>query len=487
MRLEKLIPRDIMPSGADAVSVRGLSCDSRTVRHGYLFAALCGTHDDGASYVDDACARGASVILSHTPCSTASVPMIISSAPRVTLAQIAARFFAYQPSYIGAVTGTNGKTSVVELTRALLSMAGYCAASMGTLGIRGATQNMPLSHTTSEPITLHMHLRALYAQRVSHLMLEASSHGLAQARLDAVRLCVAGFTNISRDHMDYHATPQDYFAAKARLFTEILPRDGIAVIDVSSQAGQDMAERAQTMGREVLTVGTDESAIYVRVRSITPYKQHITIHIDGQDFDVDFPILGDFQRINLQLALGLAWQMGGATVSMRDSLVSGVAGLEAVSGRLENIGKSGRGAKIFVDYAHTPDALRTVLKGLRAHVSGRLIVVFGCGGERDAGKRTKMGAIAHEFADYVIITDDNPRHEDPAMIRAEIAMACEGADNIGDRAEAIAHALKLADMDDVVLVAGKGHESVQIIGEQAHDFNDADIIRAQLRQGEDTQ
>lgn len=506
MRLDQLISSEIMPcvpSHAGAVNICGLASDSRDVAPGYLFAALPGGRVDGATYIEAACARGAQAVVTSMPrvdlSVSARLPVVTTAMPRQVLAQIAARFFGYQPEHIAAVTGTNGKTSVAVFTRSLLVELGHCAASLGTLGAfwdSGASENSghyDLMHTTPPPIILHRHLRDLHARGVNYLVLEASSHGLDQARLDGVVLAVAGFTHLSRDHLDYHLSAADYFAAKARLFCEVLPHEGIAVIDVGRPSGEQMAAVATAAGREVVRVAdvTDTpdgsvsgAAIYVRRLGCDGRGQHLRVHLDGHDYDVDFPFFGDFQRSNLVVALGLAWSLLGGDSVCRDALVEAISNLCAVRGRMEHIGASAVGADIFVDYAHTPDALAAVLGGLRPHVSGRIILVFGAGGARDGGKRRQMGEVASALADHIIITDDNPRDENPSLIRAVLAQTCPGAENIGDRGDAITRAILLAGADDTVLVAGKGHERVQIVGDVAHDFNDATVIRAVLAQQE---
>lgn len=475
MRLDELTP--MKNEAFSAVDICGLTADSRTVQPGYLFAALAGTQADGKAYVGQAIENGAAAILTDQPL-VAGVPVVSSDNPRRDLALMAARFFELQPEHIGAITGTNGKTSTAVFLRQLLQAAGHAAASMGTLGVEAAYYSAPLEHTTPEPVRLHAALRDLAAHRISHVALEASSHGLAQYRLDGVRVSVAGFTNISRDHLDYHATPEAYEAAKARLFTEVLAEDGAAIISMNHPVGARLAEACAKAGRAVKPVGRIGDDVHVGLSARHATGLQLTIALGDVAAQVDVGLIGDFQIENLTVALGMAQAFG---VADKD-LLAACKNLQAPRGRMQLAGRKANGAAVFVDYAHTPDALENALTALRAHLpdKGRLLVLFGCGGDRDVGKRAQMGAVAGRAADLVFVTDDNPRSEDPSHIRNEICVACPQAENIGDRAAAIAAIIDKAEADDLILLAGKGHETGQTIGDIIVPFDDVSVAQAVL-------
>ena len=479
MRLDELTHMKLADATMASIDICGISADSRTVQPGYLFAALAGVEADGRSFVGQAIENGAAAILTQEPM-VAGVPVVTSDNPRRDLALMAARFFEVQPPHIAAITGTNGKTSSAVFLRQLFAAANYQAASLGTLGIDmgGGAIDAALDHTTPEPVRLHAALRDLVAHQVTHVAMEASSHGLAQYRLDGVQLSLAGFTNLSRDHLDYHASPEEYAAAKQRLFTEVLAADGTAVITMTQDAGVKMAEACAAAGRSVLAVGRPGDAVHMAITARRATGLDAIVDMDGARHDVALPLIGDFQIENLTLAMGMAKAAGidGSTIleACRD--------LQAPRGRMQLAGRTSDGAAVFVDYAHTPDALENALTALRRHVpeGGRLLVMFGCGGDRDSGKRPQMGAIAADQADMVFVTDDNPRHEEAAGIRAAIMAACPDATEIAERGEAIEAMLAAAQANDLVLLAGKGHESGQIIGDTILPFDDVTMAQTIL-------
>ena len=479
MRLDELTHMKLADATMASIDICGISADSRTVQPGYLFAALAGVEADGRSFVGQAIENGAAAILTQEPM-VAGVPVVTSDNPRRDLALMAARFFEVQPPHIAAITGTNGKTSSAVFLRQLFAAANYQAASLGTLGIDmgGGAIDAALDHTTPEPVRLHAALRDLVAHQVTHVAMEASSHGLAQYRLDGVHLSLAGFTNLSRDHLDYHASPEEYAAAKQRLFTEVLAADGTAVITMTQDAGVKMAEACAAAGRSVLAVGRPGDAVHMAITARRATGLDAIVDMDGARHDVALPLIGDFQIENLTLAMGMAKAAGidGSTIleACRD--------LQAPRGRMQLAGRTSDGAAVFVDYAHTPDALENALTALRRHVpeGGRLLVMFGCGGDRDSGKRPQMGAIAADQADMVFVTDDNPRHEEAAGIRAAIMAACPDATEIAERGEAIEAVLAAAQANDLVLLAGKGHESGQIIGDTILPFDDVTMAQTIL-------
>jgi UDP-N-acetylmuramoyl-L-alanyl-D-glutamate--2,6-diaminopimelate ligase len=472
--LAELFPGVILAGDAGTLAVSGLTADSRAVKPGFVFAALSGSKADGSQFVDAAIAAGAIAILSETPIE-AAVPVVWVQDARQALALAAARLHPGQPATIAAVTGTSGKSSTVTFLRQIWSHAGFDAASLGTLGVTkpsGATYG---SLTTPDPVSLHRTLDGLAQEGVTHLAMEASSHGLDQKRLDGVRLSAVGFTNLSRDHMDYHPTVEHYRDAKLRLFRELLPADGTAVVWADSADAGFFIDAARERGARLLTAGRRGEAIRLDDVAYDGLTQLLSLTLDGAKRTVRLPLAGGFQVENALVAAGLAIATGVASQTALDALER----LEGVPGRLELVGET-RGAAVFVDYAHKPDALASVLKALRPFATGRLIVAFGAGGDRDPGKRALMGGIAADAADVVIVTDDNPRSEDPATIRAAIMSAARGAREIGDRAGAIKAAIDEASEGDVVLIAGKGHETGQIVGDRILPFSDHEVVRATL-------
>jgi UDP-N-acetylmuramoyl-L-alanyl-D-glutamate--2,6-diaminopimelate ligase len=469
-----------LPAGADRIAISGLAADSRAVKPGYLFAALPGVKTDGARFIADALQRGAAAVLVPAGSSpvSASVPVIEDSDPRRMLALIAARFFGLQPKTAIAVTGTNGKTSVASFVRRIWAGRGFKAASLGTVGVVSPRGTEVLKHTTPDPIELHAILAHLAKDGVTHLAMEASSHGLQQRRVDGIRFAAGAFTNLTRDHLDYHASVEDYFAQKLRLFTELLPKAASAVVDVDSESGLQVADAAKARGLELISIGRSGKILRLISAEIDGFGQILIIEHEGKKHKVRLPLVGAFQASNALVAAGLAIATGG----MADVVLPLLETLRGARGRLDLAGTARGGAPIFIDYAHTPDALAKALDALRPYVKNRLVVVFGCGGDRDKGKRPEMGRVAVEKADLAIVTDDNPRSEQPAEIRRQILAAAPGALEIGDRATAIAEAVAGLNRGDVLLVAGKGHETGQTIGTTVIPFCDHDAVEAALKQ-----
>jgi UDP-N-acetylmuramoyl-L-alanyl-D-glutamate--2,6-diaminopimelate ligase len=454
------------------LALTGLASDSRKVKPGYLFAALAGTKTDGARFVKDAVARGAVAVMG--PPSLADdvaalgVRFIPEENPRAGLARFAAAFYAGQPGIVAAVTGTKGKSSIVAFLREIWTELGKPAASLGTVGVIGPKGAMPLSHTTPDPVEIHELLAKLKQDGVDRLAIEASSHGLDQHRLDGVKIAACGFTNITRDHMDYHPTFDAYLAAKLRLFTEVVQDGGVAVVNADAAHSDRFIDAAKARGLKLITVGRKGETIHLDRREDRGGAQALTLHYQGKIFYVELPQAGDFQASNALVAAGLAIGLGENPQQVFEALEH----LKGAPGRMEKVAFSKSGAPIYVDYAHTPDSLEKVLEALRPHTAGRLHVVFGCGGDRDKGKRPLMGAIAVRLADDVIVTDDNPRTEDAAQIRSEILAAAKGAREIGDRAQAIRAAVEDLKTGDVLILAGKGHETGQYVMGEVFPFSD---------------
>ena len=478
MRLSEVVGETGMArAGDNDLQITGLSSDSRQVKPGYLFAALPGVRADGSRFIADAASHGAVAVLAAPAaaeaCAAAGLPLIADATPRRRYAHAAARFFAPQPRSVAAVTGTNGKTSVVVFLRQIWEQLDKSAASLGTLGVAAPGFAAGPSLTTPEPAALHATLQALAGAGIEHVALEASSHGLAQYRCDGVILTAAAFTNLSRDHLDYHRDEDSYMAAKARLFGEVLPANGCAVINTDDARGRTLAAQCRERGQRLITFGASPADLALSNRRALAAGQRFDVSFDGHRYDVETPLLGGFQASNLLCAAALAIACGEEPAAVFAAL----AHLAGAPGRLQTVALDAAGGPVVVDYAHTPDALRAVLGALRPHVTGQLHLVFGCGGDRDAGKRPMMGTVAAELADTVIVTDDNPRGEDPATIRAAMLAACPNARDIGDRAAAIEAAIAAMEGGDAVLIAGKGHESVQIVGDRRLPFDDAEIAR----------
>jgi UDP-N-acetylmuramoyl-L-alanyl-D-glutamate--2,6-diaminopimelate ligase len=476
MKLDRLV------AGAgpqfSGIDVTGITADSRKVKPGYLFAALQGVARDGRDYIDAAIKAGAVAILTDDRPGEWSVPSLRISEPRLALAEASAVFYPTQPATVAAVTGTNGKSSTVDFLRQIWTHMGRKAASMGTLGAIGPSGVIDLGHTTPDPVAVHETLDKLAREGVTHAAMEASSHGLSQYRLDGVKLAAGAFTNLTQDHLDYHSDFNDYRRAKMRLFTELLPKGAPAVINADSPEREAFEAAAKAAGLKPFTVGWRGDHLRIDEASPRGTGQDLNIQwikADGAEGEklVHLPLIGEFQALNALCAAGIAMALGDPAEQVLDSL--GI--LKGVHGRLELVGQTASKAPIFVDYAHTPDGLDVLLRAARPHVRGKLILVFGCGGDRDATKRPIMGDVARRLADEVIITDDNPRSEDPAKIRAAIRKGVPNASEIGDRAAAILEGIKRLKTGDALLVAGKGHETGQIVKGVTIPFSDFDVAR----------
>ncbi|TLP67840.1 UDP-N-acetylmuramoyl-L-alanyl-D-glutamate--2,6-diaminopimelate ligase [Parasedimentitalea maritima] len=462
--------------GADPV-ITGVTVDSRAVQEGYLFAALPGSVVHGAKFIAGAVDRGAVAILTDTDgakiaeatLQNSSIALIVVEDPRQTLAYAAALWFGAQPQTIVAVTGTNGKTSVASFVRQIWEELGHAAVNLGTTGVEGAW-SFPLAHTTPDPVTLHDALSQAVGHGVTHVAMEASSHGLDQRRLDGVSLAAAGFTNFSQDHLDYHHTFEAYFAAKAGLFRRVLADDGVAVINVDDPRGAEMRAVAGARGQEVITVGRGLGDLSLMGQRFDASGQDMRFSWHDKPYQARLSLIGGFQAENILLACGLVIASG----EMPERVFETLPHLKTVRGRMQLAATRGNGAAVFVDFAHTPDAIATALKALRPHVLGRLIAIVGAGGDRDATKRPLMGQAAAENADVVIVTDDNPRSEDPAEIRAAVKGGALEAIEVGDRAEAILRGVDVLAPGDALLICGKGHESGQIVGDDILPFDDVE-------------
>jgi UDP-N-acetylmuramoyl-L-alanyl-D-glutamate--2,6-diaminopimelate ligase len=470
-------PRAVSPFTGPDPEITGLALDSRRIKPGYLFGALPGFKVDGRNFVDQAVERGAVAVLAVTGTILKTydrpLALVTNDNPRRAIALMAARFYGPQPGVIAAVTGTNGKTSVATFTRQIWEQLGYEAASLGTLGVEPARPNAPAALTTPDPIELQRCLAELARDGFDHLAMEASSHGLDQSRLDGVAVTAAAFTNLSRDHLDYHGSMESYFAAKCRLFDTLVAPEGTAVLNADIPQFVQLAGICEARGLRVLSYGSAGRDLKLLERTPVPAGQRLKLEISGRAFDVIFPMAGAFQVWNLLAALGLVISGGVAP----DKAVAVIPTLTGVPGRVEYVGDSPRGGAVYVDFAHTPDALETVLTALRPHCDARLWVIVGCGGDRDVGKRPIMGEISRRLADVAIITDDNPRSEDPAAIRAAMMAAAPNAREIGDRREAIFTAVHELAQGDLLVIAGKGHESGQKVGDTVLPFDDRDVAR----------
>ena len=475
LRLSDIVRRDL---SVDPV-ITGVTADSRRVGEGTLFAALPGTKADGRAFIEQALAKGAAAVLAPEDTPEQVAPVVVRSGDvRRAYALAAKAFYGAQPKTVVAVTGTNGKTSIATFCRQIWSRTGRHAASMGTLGVVAGEEALTGPGLTSPDAADAARLMAELAGRgVTHCALEASSHGIDQRRLDGVTLAAAGFTNLTQDHLDYHGDMDAYRSAKLRLFEVLLPRGRAAVLNADSDAYNAFAAASIMAGQSIFTVGERGRTLSLVSRVLTPEGQRLTVEHEGRRRDVLLPLAGAFQASNALVAAGLCIAAG----EKADDVLAALEGLRGAQGRLQRVGTGPDGGEAYVDYAHTPDGLETVLKALRPHATGKLVVVFGCGGDRDRAKRPIMGEIAARLADVAILTDDNPRSEDPAAIRAEVRKGAPGAVEIGDRRAAIAHAAAMLRQGDVLVVAGKGHEQGQIVGETVYPFDDATEVARALK------
>ncbi|MGE0828978.1 MAG: UDP-N-acetylmuramoyl-L-alanyl-D-glutamate--2,6-diaminopimelate ligase [Hyphomonadaceae bacterium] len=480
MRLQALFPIDPAIAAAHGdLEIAGLTADSRKVKPGFLFAALKGVAAHGRDFVADAKARGAAAVLSGGDLhGDPGLPHIVSANPRADFAWAASEFYPRRPDTIVAVTGTNGKSSTVDFLRQIWAHSGKRGASMGTLGAIWDGQMRDLGHTTADPVQVHETLQMLADEGVTHLAMEASSHGLEQHRLDAVRLKAAAFTNLTQDHLDYHATMESYRAAKLKLWGLLSPRS-FAIVNADSPEAPAFSRAAEAQGHKLVECGwRAHEPTGLKISEILPHPNGQTLKLRWrhEDYDVELPLIGEFQALNAVCAAALALSLGDAP----EAVFAAMETLKPVKGRIEHVGATEDGAHVFVDYAHTPDGLNVLLRAARPHAPGRIILVFGCGGDRDKGKRAKMGAEAAKFADVAIVTDDNPRTEDAGAIRRMVLEAVPGALEIADRGAAIREGVKMLKKGDALLIAGKGHETGQIVGAQIIPFSDQDEARAAL-------
>jgi UDP-N-acetylmuramoyl-L-alanyl-D-glutamate--2,6-diaminopimelate ligase len=471
MRLSNLI--DNVEGMAGDHQVTGFAIDHRKVARGNIFGAFKGERFNGEDYIADAVASGAVAIVASASAKVEGAYHIKTDNPRFVFARIAALFYSPTPAHIAAVTGTNGKTSTVELARQLWRMAGNNAASIGTLGITTSGEQVKTGLTTPDIVTFLSNMTGLSREGVTHVAYEASSHGLDQYRSEGVSVEIGAFTNLSRDHLDYHGDMDSYFNAKMRLFDEVVSENGTAVIWADDAYSDAAIARAKKRSLRIVTVGEAGEGIKLLSRKSTQLGQDLELSIQGEVFKVKLPLIGAYQAANAISAAGIVLASGGTA----DEVTGNMARLQPVRGRLERACITRSGAPVYVDYAHTPDALSAAIAAVRPHSNGRIILVFGAGGDRDKGKRPEMGKIAASEADVAIVTDDNPRSEDPATIRAEVKSGLSSIEDIGDRRTAIAHAIAIAKAADIVLIAGKGHEQGQIIGDSILSFDDVQVAR----------
>jgi len=470
--------KDLFPLAENGeTEILGMTADSRKVEPGFLFAALKGSVQDGSQFAAMAIRKGAAAILSDGSAEAGSIPHVVADEPRRALALASKRFHAAQPGTVAAITGTNGKSSTVDFVRQIWSRAGLKAASIGTLGAIGPNGRIEVGHTTPDPVTIHQTLSALAGQGVTHCAMEASSHGLEQHRLDGVELSAVGFLNFTQDHLDYHGSMEEYLKSKLRLFTALAPKSIPAIVNADSPQRDDFEAAARAAGLKVVSFGWRGEDLWID--ELMPKQAGQSLFLYWRDVEqkpVELPLIGEFQALNALAAAAICLSLGMEFAAVAD----GLANLKPVKGRLEFVGKTETGAAVFVDYAHTPDGLDVLLRAVRPHTAGRLKVILGCGGDRDAKKRLLMGEIAARQADDVIVTDDNPRSEDPAKIRAAVLGGAKGAREIGDRGEAIRTVIRELGKGDTLVIAGKGHETGQIVGKDVLPFSDQDEALAAL-------
>ena len=461
-------------TGSDDDSpVTGFAIDHRKVAPGTVFGAFEGARFNGENFIPAAVAAGAVAVVARPGVGVEGAAHVVAEEPRREFARLAARFFQPFPETIVAVTGTNGKTSSVELCRQLWRMAGHPSASIGTLGVTTADDQVTTGLTTPDIVTFLSNMAGLERMGITHAAFEASSHGLAQYRTEGLPVHAAAFTNFSRDHLDYHGTMDAYFEAKMRLFEEVVEPDGTAVIWTDDSKSREVARRAQARGLKLLTVGKSGEALRLVDRQTTELGQKLSIEAGGKVHQVGLSLIGAYQAANALTAAGLVIATGGDL----DQTLANLSRVHPVRGRLERAVITRGGAPVYVDYAHTPDAIQSAIEALRPHTGGRLIIVFGAGGDRDVGTRAEMGTVAERLADIVIVTDDNPRSEDPAAIRRDILDGAAGAREVPGRREAIRAAVAEAKAGDIILLAGKGHEQGQIVGDQVLPFDDVEVAR----------
>ncbi|KXU30582.1 UDP-N-acetylmuramoyl-L-alanyl-D-glutamate--2,6-diaminopimelate ligase [Sphingobium sp. 22B] len=453
--------------------VSGFAIDNRKVAPGTVFGAFQGARVNGENFIPAAVQAGAVAVVARPEARVDGAIHIASDNPRRLFAQLAARYFAPFPEVTVAVTGTNGKTSTVELTRQLWRMLGHKSASIGTLGVTTSVDQVSTGLTTPDIVTFLANMSGLKREGITHAAFEASSHGLAQYRTEGLPVSAAAFTNLSRDHLDYHGDMNSYFDAKMRLFDEVVEPQGAAVVWADDAWSEKVIQRATKRGLRVLSVGVQGQALRLANRTPTQLGQTLDVEVEGKSHKVNLPLIGAYQAANALTAAGLVIA-GGEDAGKVLELLGRV---QPVRGRLERAVITRTGAPVYVDYAHTPDGLRAAIEALRPHTRGRLIALFGAGGDRDAGKRPQMGKVAADLADHVIVTDDNPRSEEPSAIRAAVMAGAPGAEEIGGRRAAIAAAIAQAGADDIVLLAGKGHEQGQIIGDRVLPFDDVTVAR----------
>ena len=464
--------RDLADVNSDS-EVTGFAIDHRKVAPGSVFGAFQGAMFNGDDFIGEAVDRGAVAVVARQEAHAERVPLLKDTEPRRLFAELAAKFYAPFPETVVAVTGTNGKTSTVEMARQIWRMSGHRSASIGTLGVTTSDDQVSTGLTTPDIVTFLNNMAGLKRMGISHVAYEASSHGLDQHRCEGVPLAAAAFTNFSRDHLDYHGTMDSYFEAKMRLFEELLPPGKPAVIWTDDPRSGEVAERSRRRGHEILSVGRNGEAIRLVEQAPTALGQTLLLKHAGKSHRLALPLIGAYQASNVLTAAGLVLATGGKW----EATFAAMQRVAPVRGRLERAVISRSGVPVYVDYAHTPDALEAAIAALRPHIEGRLITLFGAGGDRDQGKRPQMGAVATRLSDVVIVTDDNPRSEDPARIRAEVMAGAAGAIEVAGRREAIAEAIRIAREGDIVLVAGKGHETGQIIGDKVLPFDDALVAR----------
>ncbi len=477
MKLNEIFPSASGKTGH--MKVAGLAADSRKVKPGYVFAALPGLVADGRAFIPQAIEAGAIAVVGHDLPLLQGVIGIETDSPRLMLAKAAARFYPQQPEILVAVTGTNGKSSTVDFLRQIWTHSGFQAASMGTLGAIGPQGHIDLGHTTPDPIAIHQTLALLADKGVTHCAMEASSHGLVQHRLDGVRLSAGAFTNLTQDHLDYHPTFEDYRAAKMRLVRELVPQGSPFIVNADSEEFECVSEYVGEREQTLISVGWRGADLKITELMPRATGQTLFLNWQGREETVELPLIGEFQALNALTAAGLALALG---TSFAD-VMAAMAKLEPVKGRMEFVGKTEAGAGVFVDYAHTPDGLDTLLRAARPHTAGRLILVFGAGGDRDPFKRPLMGEVAARHADQIIVTDDNPRSEVPENIRRAIIETVPYASEIGDRREAIFEGVARLKKGDTLLIAGKGHETGQIISGKTYPFSDQDTALDALQGG----